>query len=171
MTGLEVLRLFVALFAAAIRLAVAGEQIVRPDLFVVVRGALRRLRRFSGGIGGAIPIFRWIGDSPNISVIVKRHSNQKILPVVAQRQTIHNMRGSATAPRQITEKHGSFDGQSLRGAKAAALRTDHQSNASGAERMPPIHAGYSQRDLNPQTRAAPCRFGCQYFHLVLLTTP
>jgi len=101
---------FVALFAAAIRLAVAGEQIVRPDPLAAVRGARRRLRRFSGGIGGAIPILRRIEDSPNISVVVQGHSDQKIFPIAAQWQAIGHVRGGASAAGQIAEKHGSLDG-------------------------------------------------------------
>ena len=78
------------------------------------------------------------------------------------------MRGGVSATRQIAEKHRRFDGQGLCGTKSAALRAHYQSHAGRAKRMSPIHAGYGQRDLNPQARAAPDRFGCQYLHVICL---
>jgi len=45
------------------------------------------------------------------------------------------------------------------------LWADYQGHTLRGERMPSIHAGDDQRDLNAQSRAAARRLGCQYLHL------
>jgi len=143
-------------------LAVGGEPIVGPDVL-----APRCFPFGNSGrdAGGGIPILRRIGDSPNIALVVQRHSNQEEFCVLAQRQAIGDATGCASTARQLAEQHRSFDGQCLRGANAAPLRAYYQCNALRCERVPAIHAGDDQRNLHPQSRTAPCRLGCEYLHL------
>ena len=145
------------------RFAVTGKYVVGPDTL-----AIRRVR--SGGRSGwrsgdAVPIFRRIGDSPHVCLVVERDSDQKVFPVLAQWQTIGNAARCGSAARQITQQYGSLDGQRLRRANPAALWTDHKRHTLGCERMPPVHAGHDQRNLHPQSSAAASRLGCEYLHL------
>src|SRR5580693_1257929 len=144
--------------------ALAGKQVIWPRALAVGRGL-----GFAGGgwvgSGSAIPICRRIGDSPNISRVVERHSDKKVFAVIAQRQTVGDAGRSASTARQIIQQHGSSDGQGLRRAESATLRTDYQGDALGGERMFPIHADHRDGNLHTQSRAAARRLGCEYFHL------
>jgi len=108
--------------------AVTGEQVVGPDILTVRRlpfGASGG----GAGIGAAVPILGRIDDSPDIPLVVQRYSDQKVFAVVAQRQTIRDVAGCASAAGQIAQQHWSFDRQSMRRTNPTALRTYHQRNA------------------------------------------
>jgi hypothetical protein len=77
------------LFSTGMSLALAGEQVVGPRTLTLAfaRGGCA-VSGSSGRIGSAIPIRRRIGNSPHIPVVVKRHSDKKEFPVIAQRQAI-----------------------------------------------------------------------------------
>ena len=116
------------LLSSWISFAVAGEQVVGPDILTV-----RRLPFGTGGacagIGAAVPVLGRIGDSPDISLVVQRYSDEEVLGVLAQWQTIRNVAGCASAAGQIAQQHRSFDRQSMRRTYPTALRTYHQRNA------------------------------------------
>ena len=143
--------------------AVAGKYVVRPHPFALARGPNAGVRDRSC-VRSAIPIVRRIDNSPNISRIVKRDSDQEIFTVVAQRQATRHATRSTCATRQIAEQHRSFQGQCLRGLESATLRAHHQGDTGGGETMPVIHAGHHQRDFHTQPRATARRLGCVYFH-------
>lgn len=107
--------------------AVAGGQVVGPDILIG-----RRLPFGAGGgcagIGAAVPILGRICDSPDISLVVQRYSDQKVFGVLAQWQTIRNVAGCASAAGQIAQQHGGLDRQSMRRTYPTALRTYHQRN-------------------------------------------
>jgi hypothetical protein len=145
--------------------AMAGEQVVGPCILAFGRGLVCRPSGGLAGTGGAIPIRGRISDSPHIPVIIKRHSYKKEPSIAAQRKAIGDASGGAASVRQIAQQHWSFEGQGLRCAESAALRADHQGDTFRGELMPSIQAGHSQGNLHPQSRAAPRRLGCGYFHL------
>jgi|HubBroStandDraft_2_1064218.scaffolds.fasta_scaffold00638_4 hypothetical protein len=152
------------LFSAGMGFPVAGKQVVGPGTLPVGRGV-----GFAGGSGvgsgRAIPIRGWFGDSPNISGVVERHSDKKVFAVTAQRQAIGYAGRSASPTRQITQQHGSSDGQGLRCAESAALRTYDQGQALGGELVFPVHTDDRDGNLHTNSSAAPRRLGCEYFHL------
>src|SRR6267154_702424 len=74
------------LFSTGMRFALLGEKVVGPFML----GLRRHLGHVAGGgrrtgVRWAIPIHRGIGNSPHISVVIKRNANKKIFPVMAQR--------------------------------------------------------------------------------------
>jgi hypothetical protein len=145
-------------------LARSREQAIGPNALILRRLPFRA-RGCSAGIGDAVPVQRRFDDSPYISLVVQRHSDQERCRVLPQWQTIRNPAGSASAARQIAQEHGSFDRQSLRRANSAPLRTYYQGDTFRRERMPAVHAGDDQRNLHSQSCAAPRRFGSEYLHL------
>src|SRR5258707_974522 len=102
------------LFSAGMRFALLREKVVGPFIL----GLQRRLGHFAGGgsrtgVRWAIPIRGGIGNSPHISVVIKRNSNKKIFPVSAQRQAAgYSARGAATA-RQVAQQYWGFERQAL----------------------------------------------------------
>ena len=121
-----------------------------------------------GRLGGAIPILGRIGNSPHVPVVVERHSDKKVFPVIAQRQASRHASGNASAARQIIQQHWSFERQRLRRAESAALRADHESDTLCGEGMLAVEAGHGHGNLHAQSRAAPRRPGCKDFHLLLI---
>ena len=152
------------LLSSGMSLALTGEQVVVPDILTLRRVPFGA-SGCSAGIGDAVPIFRRICDSPNISLVVQRYSDQEVFCVRTQRQTIRDAAGCASAAWQVAQQHWGFDRQSLRRANPTALRTYHQSDTLRRQWMPPVHTGDDQRNLYPQSRATPCRLGCEDFHL------
>ena len=151
------------LFSAGMGLALVRKTIVGPCIpaFRYGRGPFAGCR---GSAGSTIPVLWGIGNSPDIFVVVQRQSDKKIFAVVAQRQTTCHAARSGSAAWQFTQQHRSLKGQGLRGPESAALGTDYNDDALGGERMPAIHAGDNNRNVNAQSRAAPGRFWCRYFH-------
>lgn len=146
------------------RFPAAGKNVVRPSLAFCCwfRGCARH---HSAAFRAAIPILGRIGNPPNIPRIVKRNSNKKAFPILSERLAIGNARGSASTSRQFAEQHRRFQRQLLRRAQSATLRADHQRDAFCGKRIPAIHAGHGDRNLDAQPRAAPCRFLCKHIHL------
>ena len=91
-------------------LAVSREEIVWPNIFA--RGGRFDPGAHGGRSGrrGAIPILGRIGDSPDIPGIVKGDANQKMLPVLAERQTIRYAARAATSSGQIAQQYWGFKG-------------------------------------------------------------
>jgi hypothetical protein len=116
------------LLSSRMSFAASGEQVVGPDILTV-----RRFPFGAGGgcagVGAAVPILGRIDNSPDISLVVKRYSDQKVFGVLAQRQTIRDVAGCTPAAGQIAQQHGGFDRQSMRRTNPTALRTHHQRNA------------------------------------------
>jgi hypothetical protein len=110
------------LFSAGMSLALPGEQIVGPDILV------GWCDWGGGGIrtGGAIPIGGRVGNAPDVSRIVKRHSDKEELAVIAQRQAIGHAGRSASAAWQSAQQHWRFEWQRLRSAESAALRAHNE---------------------------------------------
>ncbi len=158
------------LSSSGIRLAVTGEQIVRPNVLILAPGhsVLRHTRRSSRGSRSAIPILWRIGDSPHIPVVIECHPDEKLLPIIPQRQATGHTARRAPTPGQITQQHGSFKRQCLRSAQSAALRTYHQSNTLCGKRVHAVEAGRRQENLHAQSRALPGRLGREYFHSTIL---
>src|SRR5208283_819453 len=154
------------LFSSGIRLGVTGEEIVRPNVLILAlgRSVLRHTQRSGRRSRGAIPILRWIGDSPHIPVVIECHSDEKLLSILPQRQAAGDTARRASTPGQITQQHWSFKRQRLRSAQSAALRTDHQSNTLCGKRVHAVEAGHRQENLHAQSRALPGRFRSEYFH-------
>ncbi len=154
------------LSSSGIRFAVTGEQIVRPNVLILAlgRSVLCPTRRSGRRSRGAIPILRWIGDSPHIPVVIERHSDKKLLSILPQGQAAGDTARRASTSGQITQQHRSFKRQRLRSAQSAALRTYYQSNALCGERMDAVEAGHRQENLHAQSRALPGRFRREYFH-------
>jgi hypothetical protein len=150
------------LFSVGMGFAFAGEQVVGPGVAAFARGG----RSGSGGSGGgAIPVGGGIGDSPNISVVVERYSDEKEFPVIAEGKAIRYAARSFSSAGQIVQQHGSFKGQSLRRAKSAALRAHYQSNTWRDKRMHSVETGYGDGDFHSYSGAAPRRLGCENFHV------
>ncbi len=161
-------------------LGVPGKKIVRPCLFSV---RLRRCRLgclctlctlnsapSRHGVGGrsrsrAPPILRRLSNPPDVSGIVKRYPDQKMLLVFSQRQAVRHSRRCASAAGQPAQHHGSFNRQRLRRLQPRALRAYQQRHALRHKRMPAVQAGHGKRNFHAQSSAAPRRFGCEYFHL------
>jgi hypothetical protein len=156
---------FGRLSAFGMGFAMTGKQVVGPrflaldGVFVGVAGGA------SGRLRGILPILWRIGNSPYIPVIVERDSDQKIFPVISERKTIRHAGGSASASGQIAQQYWCFERQRVRRTQSSPLGAHDERNTHLSERVPAIHAGYSNGNLHAHSRAAPGRFRCEYFHL------
>src|SRR5260370_27478926 len=143
-----------------------GKQIIGPDLLVHRQ---RRSARRRGPWRGIVlrrgtPIFRGVGNPPNVSVGVKRSADQKVIAVVSQRQTVRHPCRHASTARQIAQQDGRTDTKRLRTAKPASLCTGDQHHAAVAERLRPIKTDHAYWNLHAKPRAASGRFGRLNFH-------
>jgi hypothetical protein len=159
------------LLPAAVGFPAFLEKVVRPSLLLGdqpgrVRGCRCRVgtRRLGVALRGHHPIFRWIGDPPDISLRIESNSNQKELAIAAQGETVRHPTGHAPCSRQIIDHDWRFDRQSPRTAESTPLRTHNQHHAPLGKRTHPVEAGHVYRNLYPQTRAATNRLLCQYIH-------
>ena len=157
---------FMFLLASGMGFGAFGKQIIGPD-FLVHRQ--RRSARRRGPWRGIvlcrdIPVFRGIGNPPNVSVGVERSADQKIVAVVPQRQTVRHPRRHASTAGQITHQDWGADPKRLRTAKPTSLRADNQNHAAVAERLRPIKTDHAHWNLHAKPRAASSRFGRLNFH-------
>jgi len=149
------------LFSPGMSFALSGENVVGPDVSAFAR-AIAGADGSAAGI--AIPVLRRVGDSPNVSGIVERHADEKLLSIVTERQATGHAGRSACATGKVAQQNGSFEGQGLRCAESAALRADDQSVTGCGKRISPVHAGHSDGNLHANTGAAPGCSRCQNFH-------
>ena len=149
------------------RFVVIRDEVVRPRSFRF--GGCGGDGRGGGGRGGcnrnAVPILGRVGDSPDVSMVVKGDANEEELSVGAERETTGDAAGSGGAAGEMVEQDRSFERQGLGGAEATALRADDQGDAFGSEGMPPIHAGDDHGNFDPQSGASAGGFGSDDFHV------
>lgn len=149
------------LFSAGMSFALSGENVVGP----YVPASARAIAGVGGSAAGiTIPVLRRVGNSPNVSGVVERHADEKLLSIVTKRQATGHAGRSACATGKVAQQDWSFEGQSLRGAQSAALRANDQSVTGCGKRIPTVHAGHSDRNLHTDSGAAPGRSRCQNFH-------
>ena len=155
----------IRLLAAGMNLGALGEHVVGPGFFLNGRlGYARRLRTCRHGIVLCfdIPVFRSVGNAPDIAVIVERGADQKT--IIPEGKTVRDASGDAASAGEIADHNRSLQLQGAGAAESTALRTYDEHHASLRKRAHAIETCYAHRDLNPQSRAAPGRFGRMYFH-------
>lgn len=79
----------------------SGELVVGPGGFAFDGGLVCGAGDGDGGVGGAVPVFGRVGDSPDVAVVVERDSDQEGFAVVAQRKTIGHAGRNASAGGEI----------------------------------------------------------------------
>jgi hypothetical protein len=115
------------------------------------------------------PVFRGVGDSPDISVRIESDTDQEGLPVVSQRQTTGHARRHTPAAGQITQENWGLYLQGARAPKPASLAAYDHGYTPLSKGANPVQAGHGDGDLHADPRASSHRLGGQYFHLAILS--
>ena len=155
----------IRLLPAGMDFGAFGENVIRPGLLLDGRlGYARRLRARGDRIilRGDIPVFRSVGDPPDIAVIVERGADKET--IIPQGKTVRDARGYGASAGKIANHNRSLQLQRASAAKSTPLRAYDEHHASLRKRAHAIEARYADRDLNPEPRTAPRRLGRVYFH-------
>lgn len=106
-----------------------------------------------------IPVFRWVDNSPDISVRIERGADQEILAVAAQRQTTGHARRDTPAAGQIAQENRGFDMQRARAPKPAPLAAYNHSHTTFGKGPKAVQTGHADGDLHADPRAPSRRLG------------
>lgn len=144
------------------RFSGAREKIVGPGFFLWAgrRGTGRGWLADPGtgtdriGLFHTFPVFGRIRDPPYVPLRVERGSDQKILAIGTQRNTVRHPRRNTRSTWQIAEQNGGFGLQLLGGSEAASGCADHQQRTSFAKRVPAIEADDADGNLHTHSRAS-----------------